>query len=120
MVREIAHTLSQRMLFLNPARALPLIERTIETIETEIGETFDLDVLTGLLLHLTCVMEQGIQANKAVNETIRLSIQRRYSRELAICQQAWQTLSQQIARPLPKDEAYNIVSILKHIDIFTH
>lgn len=118
LLREIAHTLSQRMLFLNPARALPFIEQTIERIETQIGERFDLDVLAGLFLHLTCVMEQGMQAQRTISEAVRSHIERAYARELAICQQAWHRLSEQIDRPLPEDEVYNIVSILKHIDIF--
>lgn len=45
LVREISNTLSQRLLFLNPGRAIPLIDRMIELIEVEVGETFEIEVL---------------------------------------------------------------------------
>src|SRR6266478_6359056 len=48
LMREITHTLGEHLLFLNPARAMPLIEHMIELIEVEVGETFDLEVLAGL------------------------------------------------------------------------
>jgi len=38
--------------------------------------------------------------------------------ELGICRRALQVLSAQIARPLPDEEAYNIVGILRQVDIF--
>ncbi len=119
LLRELSHSLSQRLLFLNPVRALPLIEQTIEQIEQEVGETFDIDVLAGLLLHLICVLEQGSDAVRAIHEKIRICVQRRYGKELEICLRAWNRLSKQIGRPLPEDEAYNIVGILKQMDIFT-
>ena len=49
LLQEIAATLSQRLLFLNPIRIMPLIEKMIELIEVEVGETFDFDVLAGLI-----------------------------------------------------------------------
>jgi transcriptional regulatory protein LevR len=119
LLRELAHTLSQRLLFLNPVRALPLLEQTIEEIEDEVGETFDIDVLAGLLLHLICVLELGNDAARTIQEKIRTCVQQNYGRELEICLRAWNRLSKQIGRPLPEDEAYNIVGILKQVDIFT-
>jgi len=120
LLHEITHTLNQRLLFLNPTRVLPLIERMIELIEVEVGETFDTEVLAGLLLHLACILERGPQQKTfLVSETIRKQIEQQYARELDICRRAWQLLSNQIARPLPDEEAYNIVGILRQIDIFT-
>lgn len=119
LIREITHTLSQRLVFLNPIRALPLIDRMIELIEIEVGETFDIEVLAGLILHLACILERGIQQKGLlVSETVRLRVEHQFSRELAICRHALQVLSTQVARPLPDEEAYNIVGILRQVDIF--
>ncbi len=119
LVREIANTLGQRLLFLNPARALPLIERMIELIEVEVGETFENEVLAGLMLHLACILEQGQQKDMLVSQTVRERVEQQFARELGICRRAWQILSAQIARPLPDEEAYNIVGILRQVDIFS-
>ncbi len=119
LVREITHTLSQSLLFLNPARAMPLIDHMIELIEVEVGETFDMDVLAGLMLHLACILERGIQHKGVlVSETVRTQVGQQFPRELSICRRALQVLSAQIARPLPDEEAYNIVGILRQVDIF--
>jgi transcriptional regulatory protein LevR len=120
LMREISHTLSQRLLFLNPARAMPLIERMIELIEVEVGETFDIDVLAGLILHLAVFLERGIQLKgMPVSDTVRIQVGQQFPRELSICRSALQILSTQIARPLPDEEAYNIVGILRQVDIFS-
>lgn len=119
LMREISYTLSQRLFFLNPVRALPLIERMIDLIEVEVGENFELEVLAGLILHLACVLERGSQQeNQFVSEAVRQRIGQQYTRELSICLRALQVLSTQIARPLPDEEAYNIVGILRQVDIF--
>ena len=119
LVRQISHTLSQRLLFLNPARAIPLIDHMIELIEVEVGETFDIEVLAGLMLHLACILERGIQhKGMLVSETVRTQVEQLFPRELSICRRALQILSTQVARPLPDEEAYNIVGILRQVDIF--
>lgn len=119
LLHEIAHTLDQRLLFLNTTRVLPLIERMIELIEVEVGETFEIEVLTGLILHLACVLERSIPPGRlAANETLQNQIKQHYSRELEICRRAWQTLGTQVGRSLPEEEAYNIVGILRQVDIF--
>ena len=118
-MREISYTLSQRLVFLNPARALPLIEHMIDLIEVEVGETFELEVLAGLILHLACVLERGSeQKNQFVSESVRQRIGQHYARELSVCRHALHVLGTQIARPLPDEEAYNIVGILRQVDIF--
>ncbi|MFL5659156.1 MAG: sigma 54-interacting transcriptional regulator [Ktedonobacteraceae bacterium] len=119
LVREISHTLSQRLLFLNPVRAMPLIDHMIELIEVEVGETFEIEVLAGLMLHLACILERGIQPKgMLVSDTVRTQVEHQFPRELSICRRALQVLSTQIARPLPDEEAYNIVGILRQVDIF--
>jgi len=119
LVREISHTLSQRLLFLNPVRAMPLIDHMIELIEVEVGETFDIEVLAGLMLHLACILERGIQhKGMLVSDTVRTQVEQLFPRELSICRRALHILSAQIARPLPDEEAYNIVGILRQVDIF--
>jgi len=119
LMREIAHTLSEHLLFLNPARAMPLIERMIELVEVEVGETFELEVLAGLVLHLACIMERGVQnAELLVSGTMRAKVEQQFPRELNICRRALQVLSEQMACPLPDEEAYNIVGILRQVDIF--
>lgn len=119
LVREISHTLSQRLLFLNPMRAMPLIDHMIELIEVEVGETFDIEVLAGLMLHLACILERGIQhKGLLVSEMVRTQVEQLFPRELSICRRALQILSTQVARPLPDEEAYNIVGILRQVDIF--
>jgi transcriptional regulator with AAA-type ATPase domain/transcriptional regulatory protein LevR len=119
LVGEITNTLSQSLLFLNPARAMPLIEHMIELIEVEVGETFDIEVLAGLMLHLACILERGIQHKGIlVSEIVRIQVGQQFPRELGICRRALQVLSAQIARPLPDEEAYNIVGILRQVDIF--
>jgi len=119
LMREITHTLSEHLLFLNPIRAMPLIERMIELIEVEVGETFEPEVLAGLVLHLACIMERGVQdPGLLVSETVRTLVEQQFSRELSICRRALQVLSAQMARPLPDEEAYNIVGILRQVDIF--
>ncbi len=119
MVKEITATLGQRLMFLNPQRAMPLIERMIELIEVEVGESFDIEVLAGLILHLACILERGIQTKgMLVSPTVRELVEREFSRELGICRRALHILSAQIARPLPDEEAYNIVGILRQVDIF--
>ncbi len=119
LMREISHTLSQRLLFLNPVRAMPLIERMIELIEVEVGETFDIEVLAGLILHLACILERGTHLKgMLVSEAVRAQVEEQFPRELSICRRALQVLSAQVARPLPDEEAYNIVGILRQVDIF--
>ena len=119
LVTEISHTLSQRLLFLNPVRAMPLIDHMIELIEVEVGETFDIEVLAGLMLHLACILERGIQhKGMLVSETVRTQVEQLFPRELSICRRALQILTTQVARPLPDEEAYNIVGILRQVDIF--
>lgn len=118
LVREITATLSQSLMFLNPARAMPLIDRMIELIEAEVGETFDIEVLAGLMLHLACILERGLQKGMLVSDSVRALVEEQYPRELRICRRALQILSSQVARPLPDEEAYNIVGILRQVDIF--
>jgi len=119
LLREISNTLSQRMLFLNPMRALPLVERMIELIEVEVGETFELEVLAGFVMHIACILERGIQQPTIlVSESVRQRIEQQFPRELSICRHALQVLSTQVARPIPDEEAYNIVGILRQVDIF--
>jgi transcriptional regulator with AAA-type ATPase domain/transcriptional regulatory protein LevR len=119
LMQEITFTLSQRMLFLNPTRIMPLIEKMIELIEVEVGETFALDVLAGLVLHLACILERDIQPQgMLVSEHMRQQVEHLFARELRICRRALHILSTQIARSLPDEEAYNIVGILRQVDIF--
>lgn len=119
LMQEITFTLSQRLLFLNPTRIMPLIEKMIELIEVEVGETFALDVLAGLVLHLACILEREIQPQgMLVSETVRQQVEHLFARELRICRRALHILSTQIARSLPDEEAYNIVGILRQVDIF--
>ena len=119
LIREISSTLSQRLLFLNPARVLPMIERMIEMIEVEVDETFDIEVLSGLILHLCCVLERGPQQQIfEVSEQMQQRIEEQFSRELSICRHAWHLLSRQLGSPLPEEEVYNIVGILRQVDIF--
>ncbi|HEY0757523.1 MAG TPA: sigma 54-interacting transcriptional regulator [Ktedonobacteraceae bacterium] len=119
LMQEISFTLSQRLLFLNPTRIMPLIERMIELIEVEVGETFEIDVLAGLVLHLACVLERDTQPRgMLVSESIRQLVEQQFPRELSICRQALHILSTQLARTLPDEEAYNIVGILRQVDIF--
>ena len=118
LVREITTTLAQSLMFLNPARAMPLIDRMIELIEAEVGETFDIEVLAGLMLHLACILERGLQKGMLVSDSVRALVEEQYPRELHICRRALHILSSQVARPLPDEEAYNIVGILRQVDIF--
>ncbi len=119
LVREISHTLNQRLLFLNPVRVMPLIDSMIDLIEVEVGETFDIEVLAGLMLHLACILDRGIQhVGMLVSDTVREQVGQQFPRELGICRRALQILSAQVARPLPDEEAYNIVGILRQVDIF--
>ncbi|HEU5379342.1 MAG TPA: sigma 54-interacting transcriptional regulator [Ktedonobacteraceae bacterium] len=119
LMQEISFTLSQRLLFLNPARVMPLIEKMIELIEVEVGETFEIDVLSGLILHLACILERDTQPKgMLVNETMRQQVAQLFARELSICRNALHILSTQLARTLPDEEAYNIVGILRQVDIF--
>jgi transcriptional regulatory protein LevR len=119
LIREISATLSQRMLFLNPARIVPLIENMIELIEVEVGETFDIEVLAGLILHLALILDRNTQQRTLhVTEQIRSRVEQQFARELSICRHAWQILSSQVGRSLPDEEAYNIVGILRQVDIF--
>lgn len=120
LLQEITLTLSQRLLFLNPVRIMPLIEKMIELIEVEVGETFEIDVLAGLVLHLACVLERDTQPKgMLVSETVRQQVAHLFARELSICRHALHILSTQIARSMPDEEAYNIVGILRQVDIFT-
>ncbi len=119
LMQEISFTLSQRMLFLNPARIMPLIEKMIELIEVEVGESFEIEVLAGLVLHLACILERDTQpGGMLVSETVRQQVEQLFARELRICRRALHILSTQIARTLPDEEAYNIVGILRQVDIF--
>jgi transcriptional regulatory protein LevR len=119
LMREISFTLSQRLIFLNPVRIMPLIERMIELIEVEVGETFEIEVLAGLILHLACILERSTQPRgMLVSENVRTQVEHLFARELSICRRALHILSAQIARSIPDEEAYNIVGILRQVDIF--
>ena len=100
-------------------RAVPLIERMIELIEVEVGETFEIEVLAGFILHIACVLERGVQhKGMLVSDRVRIQVEQQFPRELSICRHALQILGSQVARPLPDEEAYNIVGILRQVDIF--
>lgn len=119
LMREISFTLAQRLIFLNPVRVMPLIERMIELIEVEVGETFEIEVLAGLILHLACILERSTQPRgMLVSEVVRTQVEQLFARELSICRRALHILSAQIARSIPDEEAYNIVGILRQVDIF--
>jgi hypothetical protein len=49
---------------------------------------------------------------------VRSQVEQLCSRELSICRRALHILSAQIARSIPDEEAYNIVGILRQVDIF--
>ena len=119
LLSQITATLSQQLIFLNPVRVMPLIERMIELIEVEVGEDFDVEVLAGLTLHLACILERGtLPRGMLVNDTVRSQVELLFPRELGICRRALHILSEQIAHSIPDEEAYNIVGILRQIDIF--
>lgn len=119
LMREISLTLNQHMLFLNPVRVMPLIEKMIELIEVEIGETFEMEVLAGFVLHLACILERDTRPEgMLVNESVRQQVEHLFARELSICRRALHILSTQVARVLPDEEAYNIVGILRQVDVF--
>jgi transcriptional regulatory protein LevR len=119
LLSQITATLSQQLIFLNPVRVMPLIERMIELIEVEVGEAFDVEVLAGLTLHLACILEKGtLPPGMLVNDTVRSQVELLFPRELGICRRALHILSEQIAHSIPDEEAYNIVGILRQIDIF--
>jgi transcriptional regulatory protein LevR len=91
----------------------------IELIEVEVGETFEIDVLAGLVLHLACILERETQPRgMLVSERVRQQVSQLFARELSICRHALHILSTQITRTLPDEEAYNIVGILRQVDIF--
>jgi len=120
LMREITSTLNQRMIFLNPVRVMPLIEKMIELVEVEVGETFEIEVLAGLVLHLACILERDTQPRgMLVSANVRQQVEQLFARELSICRSALQILSTQVARTLPDEEAYNIVGILRQVDIFS-
>ncbi|GHO67455.1 transcription antiterminator BglG [Ktedonobacter sp. SOSP1-52] len=119
LFEAIARTLSERLLFLNPGRVLPMLESMLEMIEIEVGESFDIDVLAGLIVHLATVLERGgHQGRFLVSGEVRQRVQKHYPRELDVCRRAWQVLGSQVGRTLPEEEAYNIVGILRQVDIF--
>ncbi|GHO45597.1 sigma-54-dependent transcriptional regulator [Ktedonospora formicarum] len=119
LFQAISRTLNERLLFLNPERILPLLEHMIEMIEVEVGESFDIDALAGLVLHLATILERGGPHSRfLVSEEIRARVQEHFPRELEVCRRAWQVLGQQVGRTLPEEEAYNMVGILRQVDIF--
>ncbi|GER84222.1 hypothetical protein KTAU_28580 [Thermogemmatispora aurantia] len=119
LVRQLTETLSQRMIFLNPARVMPLLDRVIELIEVEVGESFPMEVLAGLMLHLACILERGVPyKGMLVSEAVRRLVEQQFARDLSICRHALQLLGEQVGRFLPDEEAYNIVCILRQLDIF--
>src|SRR5258707_3402421 len=76
LIQENSVTLNHRLLFFNPHRVLPLLERMIELVEVEVGETFEIDVLAGLVLHLACVLERDTQPRgMLVSETVRQQVE---------------------------------------------
>ena len=44
-------------------------------------------------------------------------IEQLFARDLSICRRALHILGDQLARPIPDEEAYNIVGILRQVDI---
>ncbi len=120
LVRQLTETLTQRLIFLNPTRVMPMIDRMIELIEAEVGETFPMEVLAGLLLHLACILERGMPyKGMLVSETVRRQVEQQFPRDLSLCRHALQLLGEQVGRLLPDEEAYNIVCILRQLDIFS-
>ena len=72
-----------------------------------------------MILHIACILERGVPPGEIlVSETVRMQVEQQYARELRICRRAWRLLGSQIARSLPDEEAYNIVGILRQVDIF--
>ncbi|WP_052890342.1 sigma 54-interacting transcriptional regulator [Thermogemmatispora carboxidivorans] len=119
LVRQLTETLNQRMIFLNPTRVMPLLDRMIELIEVEVGESFPMEVLAGLMLHLACILERGVPyKGMLISDAVRRLVEQQFARDLSICRHALQLLGEQVGRFLPDEEAYNIVCILRQLDIF--
>lgn len=115
---NLTQTLARFHILLQPSDALIIIEQMIAFIESKLEEMLEIETMTGLLFHLACSQIPERQKSTPLSNVACRSIERRFQRELHLCLQAIRESNQQLAHPIPDEEAYNILGILKHVDIF--
>jgi transcriptional regulatory protein LevR len=117
-LNRLTRTLASRSIPLDPPNILARLEQMLTSLEHELGENLENGCAAGLLLHLlfSCLSQR--QDAIQVKTQAREYLEQRFPRELALCIHAINTINQDFPVPLPTDEAYNLLGIFKHIDIF--
>lgn len=118
LLLNLTQTLARFHVTLQPSDALIIIEQMIAFIESKLEEMLDIETMTGLLFHLACSQIPERQKSTPLSDSAYRSIERRFQWELQLCLQAIRDGNQQLAHPIPDEEAYNILGILKQVDIF--
>jgi len=118
LLLNLTQTLARLHVFLQPSETLILIERMVALIESNLEEMLEIETLTGLLFHLICSQIPERQRRTCLSYSAYRFIEREFPRELQLCLQTIREANQQLAYPIPDEEAYNILAILKQVDIF--
>jgi hypothetical protein len=90
----------------------------LTSLELELGERLESGTTAALLLHLlfSCTAQRTL----SVKPEARAYLEQRFPRDLACCMQAIEGVKQRLPFPFAQEEAYNLLGILKQVDIFLY
>jgi transcriptional regulatory protein LevR len=117
-LHRITQALAAHHISLNPPDILLTLERMLTSLELELGESLESGTTAALLLHLlfSCTTRHTL----SVKPEARAYLEQRFPRDLACCIAAMNAINQRVPFPFPEEEAYNLLGILKQVDIFLY
>ena len=115
---RLTQTLACHKIPLDTPDVLVILEQMISSLEDEFGTYLESGATEGLLLHLFFCRVPEWRQSIRVKDEARVYIERQFPYELSVCRWAISKVNQQGILPLPDEEAYNLLGILKQIDIF--
>ncbi len=117
-LHRITQTLAAHHISLHPPDLLLTLEHMLTSLELELGERLESGTTAALLLHLlfSCTAQRTL----SVKPEARAYLEQRFPRDLACCMQAIEGVKQRLPFPFAQEEAYNLLGILKQVDIFLY
>ena len=115
---RLTQTLACHKIPLDTPDVLVILEHMLSSLENAFGTSLESGATEGLLLHLFFCRVPERQQSIRVKDEASAYIERQFPHELSVCRQAISKVNQRCILPLPDEEAYNLLGILKQIDIF--
>ena len=115
---RLTQTLASQKVPLDTPDILMILEHMLSFLEDAFETSLESGATEGLLLHLFFCRVPEWRHSLRVKGEARKYLERQFPHELSVCQRAIYKVNQQCILPLPDEEAYNLLGILKQIDIF--